>query len=172
MRQRKEISEILEAVTQQGVDDRMREIEEKAVQVVVVLLDECFYAFYGKWIKEIVPIDEITYVPGMPEYLLGVISVRGEIESVLDLRSVLALPRPALNAQSRVILGEACGLRSGLLVDAVEDVLEIPEESISHSTPVLDDEMAKYIIGESRYKTQDMILLDLDRIFDALLKDE
>ena len=168
----KEIRDILEAVTQRNIDERALEIEEKTIQVVVILLDERLYAFYGTWIKEIVLVDEISYVPGMPESLLGVINVRGEIESVLDLRSVLALPRSALKAQSRVLIGEAHGIRSGLLVDAVEDVLEIPEEQISHSSPMSDDDIAKYIIGESRYKTQDMILLGLDKIFDSLLKTE
>lgn len=170
--QDKEIHDILELVTQRERDERVIEIEEKTVQVVVILLDGSVYAFYGRWIKEIVLVDEISYVPGMPEYILGVINVRGEIESVLDLRSVLGLSRSALKAQSRVILGEAQGFRSGLLVDAVEDVLEIPEERISHSSPILDKGIAEYIIGESRYKEQDMILLDLEKIFDALLSDD
>jgi purine-binding chemotaxis protein CheW len=170
--QSKEISDILETVTQRERDEQVIEIEEETVQVVVILLDERVYAFYGKWIKEIVLVNEISYVPGMPEYLLGVISVRGEIESVLDLRSVLALPRAELKAQSRVIIGEAHGLRSGLLVDAVEDVLEMPEEQISHSSPLLDNGIAEYIIGESRYKEQDMILLDLGKIFETLLIDD
>ncbi|MCP4405312.1 MAG: purine-binding chemotaxis protein CheW [bacterium] len=170
--QSKDIRDILEAVTQRESDERVIEIEEKTVQVVVILLDEHVYAFYGRWIKEIVLVDEISYVPGMSEYLLGVINVRGEIESVLDLRGVLALSRTALNAQSRVLIGEAHGIRSGLLVDAVEDVLEMPEERISRSSPVLDNGIAEYIIGESRYKEQDMILLDLDRIFDTLLNDD
>ena len=162
--QRKEISEIIEAITQQEHDERIIEIEEKTVQVVVILLAGSMYAFYGKWIKEIVVVDEISYVPGMPDYLLGVINVRGEIESVLDLRSVLGLPQPTLKSQSRILIGEARGLRSGLLVDAVEDVLEMPEELISRSKPVLEDQVAEYIIGESCYKEQDMILLDLDKI--------
>ncbi len=170
--QSKDIRDILEAVTQRESDERVIEVEEKTVQVVVILLDEHVYAFYGRWIKEIVLVDEISYVPGMSEYLLGVINVRGEIESVLDLRGVLALSRTALNAQSRVLIGEAHGIRSGLLVDAVEDVLEMPEERISRSSPVLDNGIAEYIIGESRYKEQDMILLDLDRIFDTLLNDD
>jgi len=164
-----DIREILAAVAQRERDDRVIEIEEHTVQVVVILLDERFYAFYGRWIKEIVQIDEISYVPGMPDYLPGVINVRGEIESVLDLRVVLGVTRSALRAQSRVLIGEARGIRSGLLVDAVEDVLEMPEERISRSSPVLDSGISGYILGESRYKEQDMILLDLDKIFETLL---
>ena len=171
--QSKEIRDILEVVRQRDRDrdEQIIEIEEKTVQVVVILLEQRIYAFYGKWIKEIVQVNEISYVPGMPEYILGIISVRGEIESVLDLRSVLALPQTALKAQSRVLIGETQGIRSGLLVDAVEDVLELPEERILHSPPLVDKGIAEYIIGGSRYKNQDMILLDLEKIFDKLLTD-
>jgi purine-binding chemotaxis protein CheW len=85
------IGEILEKV-QQRDEERVIEIQEHTVQLVVFLLGERYYAFHGDHIKEIVPVTDITYVPGMPDYLLGVINVRGEIESVLDLRSVLSLP--------------------------------------------------------------------------------
>ena len=145
--------------------------EEQAVQLVVIVLAEKYYAFYGESIKEIVPLSDITYVPGMPAYILGVMNVRGEIESVLDLKKLLGLPNTPITRQSRLIIGEINGIRSGLLVDSVEDVLELPEVQIAKSESGADVKGADYLVGETRYKGDAVILFDLDKIFEALLRD-
>lgn len=162
------LSEILQTVKQQDQEERILEIEEKLVQLVIILLDEGYYAFYGSAIKEIVTVPEIAYVPGMPDYILGVIYMRGGIESVLDLRRILKLPQSAITKRSRIIIGETAELRSGLLVDSVEDVLEIPEDHISVSEAILAEDRAGYIRGESSYKGNELIILDLEKIFEKL----
>lgn len=163
------IAEILDTVKQRENEERVIEIEEKTIQFVVILLDEKYYAFYGEFIKEIVTAGDISYVPGMPDYILGVISVRGEIESVLDLRRVLGLPVGSIMKQSRIMIGEVNEIRSGVLVDSVEDVLEMPEEQISRPVSALDSERVGYIVGETSYKGHELIILDLRKIFEKLL---
>ncbi len=163
------IAEILELVKQREDQERVIEIEEKTIQVVVILLDERYYAFYGEFIKEIVTVGEISYVPGMPEYILGVISVRGEIESVLDLRRALELPVHRMTKQSRIMIGEVNEIRSGILVDSVEDVLEIPEEQISKPVSAIESDHADYIVGETSDKGHELTILDLGKIFKKLL---
>ena len=161
-------SGILQAAKQQEQEERIIEIEEKLVQLVIILLAERYYAFYGSAIKEIVTVPEIAYVPGMPEYILGIIYIRGDIESVLDLRRILKLPQNVITRRSRIIIGETAELRSGLLVDSVEDVLEIPEDQILASDVILDGDRAGYIRGESSYKGQELIILDIEKIFEKL----
>ena len=168
-RVRDDIAEILESVKQRGAQERVIEIEEKMVQLVVILLGQRHYAFYGRFIKEIVPVGEISYVPGMPDYILGVIHIRGEIESVLDLAKILELPENPLTKRSRIIIGETHHIRSGLLVDSVEDVIEIPEEHISKPVSVLDSERAEYIVGEKSYNGHELVILGLENIFEKLL---
>lgn len=163
------LSEILKTVKQRAQEEQIIEIEEKLVQLVIILLDERYYAFYGSAIKEIVTVPEIAYVPGMPDYILGVIYIRGDIESVLDLRRILKLPQNVITKRSRIIIGETAEFRSGLLVDSVEDVLEIPEDHISGSETILDEDRAGYIRGESSYKGKELIILDIEKIFDKLL---
>ena len=166
-----EIVEILDAVKLRKERARVIQIEEKTVQLVVILLAENYYAFYGEHIKEIVPVSDITYVPGMPAYILGVMNVRGEIESVLDVKNLLGLPATPFARQSRILIGEVNEVRSGLLVDSVEDVLEIPEDQILKPGSVLDAKQADYIVGETRYKGHELILLALGNIFENLLRD-
>jgi purine-binding chemotaxis protein CheW len=162
------IVEILETVKREE-QEQVIEIEEKKVQLVVFLLENKYYAFYGEYIKEIVTIGEITYVPGMPEYILGVINVRGDIESVLDLRKALSLQTNPVTKRSRIMIGQINDLRSGLFVDSVEDVLEIPEDQLSNPVSEIDSERVDYVTGESTYKEYELILLDLGKIFEKLL---
>lgn len=164
-----EIIKILELVKQREDLERVIEIEEQTVQLVVLLLDEEYYAFYGMLIKEIVTVDEISYVPGMPDEILGIINVRGDIESVLDLRNVLGLSSQPLTKQSRITIGEVNGIRSGVLVDSVEDVLEIPEDQILKPSSEVNVRRTEYVMGEASYKNHKLILLNLEKIFDNLL---
>jgi len=165
---REEMAEILETITLRR-DEPVIEIEEKSVQVVIFSLEEKWYACYGRWVKEIVPVSAITYVPGMPEYLLGVMNVRGDIESVVDMRTVFGMPFQTPDKQSRICLAEAANVRSGILVDSVENVIELPEESFVLIEAVGNSRLAAYVIGGTRYREQDVMLLDLEKIFTHLL---
>jgi purine-binding chemotaxis protein CheW len=163
-----EIADILDVITRRQ-DEQVIEIEEKTIQLVIFLLDGKLYAFYGRCVKEIVPASAITYVPGMPDYLLGVMNVRGEIESVLDMRTVLGLPFQPLSKHSRICLAEAAQIRSGVLVDSVENVIELAEESLAFAESVGYSGMTEYVIGGTCYHDQDVMLLDLDKMFAHLL---
>lgn len=165
------VVKLLDAVKQREAQERVIEIEEQKVQCVVFLLGNKYYAFYGEDIKEIITISDITYVPGMPEYILGVINVRGEIESVLDLRNVLSLPTHPMTKRSRIMIGQVHDVRSGLFVDSVEDVLEMPEDHVHAPDSVIDSDRTDYIAGASTYKEHTLLILDLRKIFEKLLND-
>ena len=164
-----DVATILETVQRREEYDHSISIEDHYIQLVVCLLKECYYAFPGESIQEIVTVPAITYVPGVPACLLGVIYVRGNIESVLDLRQVLGLPAGPISACSRIALGQVGEFRSGLLVDSIEDVLEISEDEILK--PALDIGMAgtAFVAGETMYNGRPLIVLDLCKIFDTLL---
>ena len=69
---------------------------------------------------------------------------------------------------TRIIIGEANRIRSGVLVDSVEDVLEIPADQILKSSSEVNARLTEYIMGEVRYKNHELILLNLEKIFDKL----
>ena len=163
------IVEILDTVKQRENQEQVIEIEEQKAQLVVFLIGGRYYAFYGEFIKEIVTVSEVAYVPGMPEYILGVVNVRGDIESVLDLRQVLSSSNNPVTKRSRIMIGQINEIRSGLLVDSVEDVLEIPEDQISKPGSGVDSERTEYVVGESTYKENELIILDIGKIFERLL---
>ena len=67
-------------------------VEEEKIKLVIFSLRGDYYAFYGKQVKEILRFREITYVPGCPDYIMGIINVRGDIESVLNLHLMMGIP--------------------------------------------------------------------------------
>jgi len=163
------VANIVDAVKCREKHDRIIRFEKRRVQLVVCLLNKDYYAFYGDAVQEIVAVPVVTHVPGMPAYLLGVIHVRGEIESVLDVRQILGLPAAFITTQSRIALGQVGELRTGLLIDAVEDVLEVPEDDIHVPASEIDAAKATFVLGEMLYHEHHLIVLDLHKIFDAIL---
>lgn len=100
-------------------------------EFLVFTLEDDRYAIPVERVREIVRLRPVTAVPRVPREIRGVISLRGEIVQVLDLRSRLGLPPvPAARATRIVVLHGDDGEVTGLLVDAVTEVLRITEEDI------------------------------------------
>ncbi len=99
-------------------------------------LADSSYAVPVERVREIVRIRTITPMPRVPESVLGVIALRGEIVQVVDLRMRLGLARPGHTRSSRIIVlhGED-GRVAGVLVDAVREVMRVTEESIRPAPP-------------------------------------
>src|SRR6201985_2186126 len=78
-------------------------------------------------LHEIVRVPEITAVPDSPEYMEGVINLRGKIVSVLDLRKRLGAKSSSSSKRNRILVVEHRGRLVGLMVDSASEVLKIPE---------------------------------------------
>jgi purine-binding chemotaxis protein CheW len=114
---------------------RAREVREEAASVRELLRVEVGgepYALPIERVREIVRLCPITKMPRAPELVLGVISLRGEIVEVLDLRRALGATAPEPTRRSRIVVlhGET-GEITGWLVDVVNEVLRVPEVEIS-----------------------------------------
>lgn len=102
-------------------------------ELLVIWLDGDPYALPIERVREIVRLRSITPVPRVPDAVRGVISLRGEIVQVLDLRRRLGLPPVALEGQGRhriVVLHGDDGQMAGLLVDRVSEVLRTPADAL------------------------------------------
>lgn len=130
------------------------------------------YGLPASAVESIVPVEEITYVPGTPAWILGVVNVRGEIESVLDLKVVLGLGQAETTPESRLLIAEDGDLRSGLLVDQMVDIVEVASSAINPPPTPLEGGKGVYIAGETRYAQDDktLVILDLSEIFRRALE--
>ena len=132
-------------------------------QVVAFRLGEETYAIDISYIHEIIRMREITFVPRAPHYMRGVINLRGRIVPVMELSARLGLPSREATAQSRIIVVEVNGESIGMIVDAVSEVLRLPEEQIEPPTQMASDS-ADYISGLGKVNDRLVLLLDVEKV--------
>lgn len=106
------------------------EAAESIRELLSFHLDASRYAVPVERVREIVRLREVTHVPKVPDWVLGVVALRGEVVQVVDLRMRLGLPTRAHSRRSRIIVLHGDDDRiTGVLVDAVDQVLRVSEEA-------------------------------------------
>lgn len=121
------------------------------------------YALPIERVREIVRLRPITPMPRVPAPVIGVISLRGEVVQVVDIRRRLAMPGREPSRTSRIIvLHGDDGAVTGLLVDSVRDVLRITDEDIRPAASADAEAVAALLVRGDEFVS----LLDLDRVVD------
>lgn len=144
------------------------EIDEEWQKLVIFTLLDGYYSFFGDDVKEILPFSPITYVPGTPDFIRGIINVRGDIEAVLDIHTFIGFSGITINSNNRIIIAEKKGIRSGILMDTVNDVIDIPVDEIHPPLSTFDEKVRDFVVGETMYKDKPVILLDIGKIFEKM----
>ncbi len=139
------------------------DVEEERVKVVIFICGKHLYAFYGKYIREILPSCEISWVPCLPDYLPGFINVRGDIESVIDIRHFLGEEKNS-NGKGLIAMAVLGDFHSGILIDSIEDVVDIPLQTILPPLATLNGTVRDLVIGEIEYNGSAISLLDIDKL--------
>lgn len=128
-----------------------------------------YYGIEIKHVTEIIGIHTITEVPELPEYIRGIINLRGKIIPVMDVRLRFKKSFLEYNDRTCVIVVEISGVSIGLIVDRVSEVLAIPDQDI---VPPPDMHRGggsnRYIKGVGKVQGEVKLLLDCEK----LLKDE
>jgi purine-binding chemotaxis protein CheW len=161
----KKSTAILSEIARRREERQVVDVEAERIKVVIVSLRGDLYAFRGENVKEILPILPVFPVPGTPEWLPGVINVRGQVESVLDLARFLRLPASNEGTFQRILIGEAGGVRSGIFVDSVVDVLDLPVADLGPPLGTLGKSVREFVSGAFPHRDALVSLLDLTRVF-------
>ncbi len=114
-------------------------------------------------VREIIGVMDITPVPQTPDFVEGVINLRGKVIPVIDLRSKFELPRAEYNDQTCIIVVDA-GVLIGIIVDTVQEVFDIPAGRIEPPPRVGGVVGTDFILGMGKVKDEVKILLDVDRV--------
>jgi purine-binding chemotaxis protein CheW len=117
-------------------------------------------------LHEIVRVPEITAVPDAPDYIEGVINLRGKIVSVIDLRKRFGQKKVALARQHRILVVEHKGRLSGLIVDSASEVLKIPEGDVEPAPQVFREGRLNCVTGLGKYKGRLIVLLDMAKLLE------
>lgn len=115
-------------------------------------------------VHEIVRVPEITSVPDAPEYVEGVINLRGKIVSVIDLRKRFGENKIERSRKNRILVAEIERKMVGLIVDAASEVLRLSQSEIEDPPDVFDDVELKYVTGVGKLNGRLVILVDLAKI--------
>jgi purine-binding chemotaxis protein CheW len=136
-------------------------------QLVVFCLAGETYGIDISSVHEIIRMQTITEVPRTPDFVEGVINLRGRIVPVMDLRKRFGLHLGEKTANSRVIVVEVNGVTVGMIVDAVSEVLRLPEASIEPPPPMFTGVDVAYLQGVGKWQERLIILLNLDKVLYA-----
>jgi purine-binding chemotaxis protein CheW len=118
-------------------------------------------------LHEIVRVPEITAVPDAPDYMEGVINLRGKIVSVIDLRKRFHQKQPSSSRRNRILVVAYKGRLCGLIVDSASEVIKIPTADVEPSTAVFQDGGSNAITGLGKFKGRLIVLLDVARLLDS-----
>ena len=122
---------------------------------------------YGVPIKslhEIVRVPEITAVPDAPDYLEGVINLRGKIVSVMDLRKRFGEKQATVRKQNRILVVEYGGRLAGLIVDSASEVLKIPADAVEAPPAVFQEGGLNCVTGLGKVAGRLVVLLDMSKL--------
>ncbi len=137
-------------------------VSEQVLQLVTFTLEKEEYAVNILNVQEINRITEITKVPNAPDYVEGVINLRGKVIPVINLRKKFALYNKDTDDSSRVIIMDIQGVTYGLVVDSVSEVLRIPSDIVEPPPPMASSMSSMFIKGIAKLENRLIILIDID----------
>jgi purine-binding chemotaxis protein CheW len=137
---------------------------DKELQVVGFRIGQETFGVPISLVREIVRVPAITSVPNAPDYIEGVINLRGRIIPVVDLRKRFREKVGEPSKKNRIVVVELEGRLIGLMVNSASEVLRIPPADIEAPHDVFQEGELNYITGVGKLRGRLIILLDLNKI--------
>jgi purine-binding chemotaxis protein CheW len=143
---------------------RKDQVNDEVLQWVTFQLEDETYGINVMQVREVLRYSEIAPVPGAPNYVLGIINLRGNVVTVIDTRSRFGLMQGEITDNTRIIVIESDSQVIGILVDSVAEVVYLRSSEIDTTPSVGTDESAKFIQGVSNRDGKLLILVDLNKL--------
>lgn len=155
------------------LDDNIKtQLSGKTLQVVTFALGSEEYGVDIAQVQEINRMVSITHVPRAPQFMEGVINLRGQLIPIIDLRSRFGMERSEKTKHTRIVVTEIGSRRIGMVVDSVSEVLRIPVEQIEDAPDLVAGVDTEYIRGVGKMGDRLIIMLDLGRVISGTEKVE
>ena len=139
-------------------------LNEAIIQWVTFYLADEKYGINVSYVREVLRPTEIAPVPGAPDFVMGIINLRGTVVTVVDTRRRLGLPLEGMDDLSRIVIVELDGQVVGMLVDSVADVMDLKISDIEAAPSVGDNASGQYIKGVSKQDDELVILVELENL--------
>jgi purine-binding chemotaxis protein CheW len=131
------------------------------LEVVEFVLGREHYGIESSYIREIHPLSEFTPLPCTPAFVLGLVNVRGQILSIINIKKLFDLPEKGLTDLNKVIIVHANHMELGILADAILGVRSIALEELHPALPTLTGIREEYLKGITK---DPLVVLDVERI--------
>ena len=122
------------------------------------------YGIDISYVIEIIGIQEITHLPGMPRYVKGLINLRGKIIPVIDAREKFNKPKALYNDRTCIIVLELEGVMVGLVVDIISDVITVSERVLEEAPKIGKIKTNKYISNIAKMSDGVKLLVDCEKL--------
>lgn len=149
------------------MDATQKRQDDELLQLVTFSIGEEEFGVDILKVQEIIRTMEITKVPRAPEFVEGVINLRGKVIPIIDLRRRFGLDFKDHDKDTRIIVIEINNIVVGFVVDAVSEVLRIPTNTVEPPPPVVAGVDSDYISGVGKLQDRLLILLDLDKLLSS-----
>lgn len=147
-----------------GIKDGQHLKKKDFLHVVSFRLRHEEYAIEITKVKEIILLEGITRIPQVPEFIEGIINLRGNVIPIIDLRKRFGLSADERTEHTRIIVTRMEGRIIGLIVDSVSQVMKIPKVDVQPSPDAIASVAGEYILGIGKVDERMIILLDIERI--------
>jgi len=134
---------------------------EGQLEIVAFQLADEQYGLESPYVREVYPMKELSPLPCTPPFVLGLINVRGQILSVIDLKKFFGLPEKGLTDLNKVIIVQTEKMELGILADGILGVRSIPLAELQPTLPTLTGVRAEYLKGVTRER---LVILDVRKI--------
>lgn len=133
-------------------------------QWVTFKLDGEVYGIDVMGVQEVLRVSDIAPVPGAPDYVMGIINLRGTVVSVVDARLRFGLSPAELTDSTRIIIIESENHTIGIMADAVAEVIDVSRDDIDLAPNIGNEDSSRYIHGVVSQNDSLLILIDIARL--------
>ena len=152
---------ILKARAQVLAQEPESETNTEHIEVVAFNLAYETYGIETAYVREVYPLKDLTPLPCTPSFVIGIVNVRGQVLSVIDIKKFFELPEQGLTDLNKVIIISDGDMEFGILADAIVDVRNVPLREIQPSLPTLTGIREAYLMGIA---TERLVMLDAAKL--------
>lgn len=169
------VHEVLRKRAESLAQAQEEEATDDARSLLLFRLGEEWYAFPIEGVREIYNDFSITRIPRVPEYILGVVNVRGEIVSVTDLGAMIRVPSRTQHSDvaelpsAIIVANETCV--TAVVVDEIGDIAEIPKGDVEPALSTLDKMQAEFVAGSVYIDGRLIGIVNLDKVLEPIGED-
>ncbi|HDQ44063.1 MAG TPA: chemotaxis protein CheW [bacterium] len=138
-----------------------KKTDDSHVEVLEFLLSYEKYAMESRYVNEVFSMADFTHLPCTPDFVVGIMNLRGTILSLIDIRSFCDLPVQGLSNLNRVIVVENGQMKVGILADVILGIRQIPSASIQPPLSTMKGIRSDYLKGVTK---EPLVIIDIQKI--------